>query len=71
MLFELEDGKKVKSMIYWDQILKSSLQLFWNESFEDIQEPIFIEDNSFLQQKTCISIKQEFKMTCYQHPQIL
>ena len=45
VFFELDDGKKIDSTIYRDQILKVSLQEFWEESFGDMQEPIVMEDN--------------------------
>ena len=46
VFFELEDGKKVNSTIYRDQILKGLLQEFWEASFEDLEVPIVMEDNA-------------------------
>jgi len=68
MFFELEDGKKVNSTIYRDQILKGPLQEFWEESFGDLEVPIVMEDNAPSHKKVCISVREEFEMKCYQHP---
>ena len=45
VLFELDSGEKVNSDIYLDQILKRPLQEFWKESFEDMKQPIVMDDN--------------------------
>jgi len=68
VFFELENGKKVNSTIYRDQILKGPLQEFWEESFEDVQEPIVMEDNAPPHKKVCIPVRQELGMKCHQHP---
>ena len=46
LFFELVDGKKINSTIYRDQILIGPLQEVWEESFEDLEEPIVMEDNA-------------------------
>ena len=68
VFFELEDGKKVNSTIYRDQILKGPLQEFWEESFEDLEQPVVMEDNAPPHKKVCIPVRQELGMKCHQHP---
>jgi transposase len=68
VFFELEDGKKVDSTVYRDQILKGPLQEFWEESFGDVDEPIVMEDNAPPHKKVCIPVRQELGMKCHQHP---
>ena len=68
MFFELEDGNKVNSTIYRDQILKGSLQEFWEESFGDLEVPIVMEDNAPPHKKVSISVREELGMKCHQHP---
>ena len=46
-VFELEEGRKVNSAIYRDQVLTGPLQEFQEESFGDLQEPIVMEDIEF------------------------
>ena len=67
LFFDLEDGQKVNSTIYRDQILTEPLQEFWEESFEEIREPIVMEDNAPVHKKVCIPIRQELEMKSYQH----
>jgi hypothetical protein len=68
VFFELEDGKKVNSTIYRDQILKGPLQEFWEESFGDVQEPIVMEDNAPPHKKVCIPVRQELGMSAIHSP---
>jgi transposase len=65
VFFELEEGKKVNSTIYWDQILTGPLQEFWEESFGDLQEPVVMEDNAPVHKKVCIPVRQELGMMCH------
>jgi transposase len=51
VFFDLEDGEKVNSTIYRDQILLGPLKEFWEESFGDVQEPIVMEDNAPVHKK--------------------
>ena len=67
LFFELEDGKKVNSTIYRDQILTGPLQEFWEESFADLEEPIVMEDNAPVYKNVCISVRLELGMRCHQH----
>jgi len=57
VFFELEDGTKVNSSIYRDQILTRPLQEFWEESFGDIDMPIVMEDNAPPHKKVCIPVR--------------
>ena len=68
LFFDLRDRQKVNSTIYRDQILTGPLQEFWEESFEEIQEPIVMEDNTPVHKKICIPVRQELGMKCHQHP---
>ena len=68
LFFELADGKKVNSTVYRDQILTGPLQEFWEESFEDLEEPIVMEDNAPVHKKVYISVRLELEMKCHQHP---
>jgi hypothetical protein len=68
VFFQLEDGQKVNSTIYRDQILTGPLQEFWEESFGDLKEPIVMEDNAPVHKKVCIPVRQELGMRCHQHP---
>jgi hypothetical protein len=53
---ELEDGKKVNSIIYRDHILMGLLQEFWEESFGDMEVSIMMEDNTPPHKKIYIPI---------------
>ena len=66
--FDLEDGQKVNSTVYRDQILLRPLKEFWEESFGDVVEPIVMEDNVPVHKKVCIPVRQELEMRCHQHP---
>jgi len=66
--FELDNGKKVNSTVYQDQILKGPLQEFWEESFKDVEVPIVMEDNAPPHKKVCIPVRVELGMKCHQHP---
>jgi transposase len=68
VFFELEDGKKVNSTIYRDQILTGPLQEFWEASFEDVEQPVVMEDNAPPHKKVCIPVRQQLGMKCHQHP---
>jgi transposase len=68
LFFDLGEGQKVNSTIYRDQILTGPLQEFWEESFEDIKEPVVMEDNAPVHKKVCIPVRQELGMKCHQHP---
>jgi len=68
LFFDLGEGQKVNSTIYRDQILTGPLQEFWEESFEDIKEPVVMEDNAPVHKKVCVSVRQELGMKCHQHP---
>ena len=57
VFFELEDGKKINSTIYQDQILIELLQEFWKESFGDVEVPVIMDDNAPPHKKVCISIR--------------
>ena len=65
VFFDLEDGQKVNSMVYRDQILTGPLQKFWEESFGDVQEPIVMEDNAPVHKKVCIPVREELRMRCH------
>ena len=65
VFFELEEGQKVNSMVYQNQILLGPLKDFWEEAFGDVQEPIIVEDNASIHKKVCISVRQELEMKCY------
>ena len=58
IFFDLEDGEKVNSTIYPDQILLGPLQQFWEESFEDIKSPLVMEDNAPVHKKVCIPAQE-------------
>ena len=66
--FDLEDGQKVNSTVYRDQILLGPLKDFWKESFGDVVEPVVMEDNAPVHKKVCISVRQELEMRRHQHP---
>jgi len=68
VFFELEEGQKVNSMVYRDQILLGPLKDFWEEAFGDVQEPIVVEDNAPVHKKVCIPVRQELGIRCHQHP---
>jgi transposase len=68
VFFELEDGKKVNSTIYQDQTLTGPLQEFSEESFEDVEQPVVMEDNAPPHKKVCIPVRQELGMKGHQHP---
>jgi hypothetical protein len=68
VFFELEDGQKVNSIVYQDQILLGPLKDFWEESSGDVQVPIVMEDNAPVRKKVCIPVRQELEMRCHQHP---
>jgi len=68
MFFDLEDGQKMTSVIYRDQILTRPLQEFRKKSFEEIREPIVIEDNASMHKKVCIHVRQELRIKCHEHP---
>ena len=68
VFFDLDDGQKVNSTVYRDQILTGPLQEFWEESFGDVQEPIVREDNAPVHKKVCIPVREELGMMCHQHP---
>ena len=67
-LFELEEGTKVNSMVYRDQILLGRFKEFWEEAFGDVREPIVMEDNAPVHKKMCIQVRQELAMRCHQRP---
>jgi hypothetical protein len=52
-----DEGRKVNSTIYRDQVLTGPLQKFWEESFGDLQEPIVMEDNAPVHKKVCIPVR--------------
>ena len=68
MFFDLEDGQKVNSMVYGDQILTRPLQEFRQESFGDVQEPIAMEDNAPVHKKVHIPVREKLERRCHQHP---
>ena len=68
LFFDLDDGKRVNSTIYRDQILTEPLQEFWEESFGNMEEPIVMKDNAPPHKKECIPVRQELGMRCHQHP---
>jgi transposase len=68
LFFDLEDGQKVNSTVYRDQILNGPLREFWEESFGDVQEPVVMEDNAPVHKKVCIPVRTELGMKCHQHP---
>ena len=68
VFFELEDRQKVDSTVYRDQILTGPLQEFWEESFEDVEQPIVMEDNAPPHKKVCIPVRKELGMRSHQHP---
>ena len=67
VFFDLEDGNKVNSTIYQDQILKGPLQEFWEKSFWDVEVLIVMEDNAPPHKKVYILIRKELGMKCHQH----
>jgi transposase len=68
LFFDLEDGQKVNSSVYRDQILNRPLREFWEESFGDVPEPVVMEDNAPMHKKVCIPVRLELGMRCHQHP---
>ena len=68
VFFELEEGKKVNSTIYRDQILTGPLQEFWKASFKDVEQLVVMEDNAPSHKKVCIPVRQELGMKCHQYP---
>ena len=68
IFFDLEDGKKVNSTVYLDQILLGLLKEFWKDSFIEIQELVVMEDDAPVHKKVCIPVRQELEMRCHQHP---
>ena len=65
IFFDLEDGQKVNSTIYRNQIWLEPLKEFQKESFRDIIEPIVMEDNTPVYKKMYIPIKQKLGMRCH------
>jgi len=65
VFFNLDDGKKVNSTIYRDQILTEPLQEFWEESFGDMEVPIVMEDNAPHHKKVYIPVRVELGMKCH------
>ena len=68
VFFELDPGEHVNSTIYRDQILLGPLKDFWEESFEDVDESIVMEDNAPVHKKVCIPVREALGMACHQHP---
>ncbi len=68
LFFNLEEGQSVNSIIHRDQILLGPLQQFWEESFEDIEVPIVIEDNAPVHKKVCIPAWKELGMVSLEWP---
>lgn len=66
--FDLKDGQSVDSTIYRDQILLGPLRQFWEEAFEDISEPIVMEDNAPVHKKVCIPTRAELGMVSLEWP---
>jgi len=68
VFFDLEKGEKVDSTIYRDQILLGPLQQFWEESFENIKQPIVMEDNAPVHKKVCIPARKTLGMVTLDWP---
>jgi transposase len=66
--FDLEEGQSIDSTIYRDQILLGPLRQFWEEAFEDISEPIVMEDNAPVHKKVCIPVREELGMVSLEWP---
>jgi len=64
----LAKGEKVNSTTYRDQILLDPLKEFWEESFEDVNMPIVMEDKAPLYKKSCIAVRQELGMVTLDWP---
>src|SRR5947207_400342 len=56
------------SIIYKDKILLRPLQQFWEESFEDIKQPIVMKDNASVHKKICIPIQKTLDMKTLDWP---
>ena len=67
LFFDLNDGKRLNSIIYRDHILTESLQEFWEESFGSAEEPIVMKINATSHKKVCIPVRQELGMRCHQY----
>jgi len=68
IFFNLAKGETVNSTIYRDQILLGPLQQFWEESFEEIQMPIVMEDNAPVHKKVCIPARESLGMVTLEWP---
>ena len=68
VFFQLKPEKNVDSTVYKDQILLGPLKDFWEESFEDVDNPIIMEDNALVYKKVCIPVQQQLGMIFHQHP---
>ena len=67
VFFELENGKKVNSTIYWNQILTEPLQKFWKKLFRDVEVPVVMEDNASPYKQMDIPVRIDLGMKCHQH----
>ena len=53
LFFNLENGQKINSTVYRDQILLGPLKEFVEQSCSEISEPIFMENNAPVHKGAC------------------
>ena len=68
LFFHLEQGQKITSTVYRDQILLGPLKTFVDESRNDIPDPIVMENNAPIHKDTCKQPRQTLKCPIYEHP---
>ena len=68
LFFHLEQGQKITSTVYRDQILLGPLKTFVDESNNDISNPIVMEDNAPVHKGACKQSCQSLKWPIYEHP---
>ena len=61
MFSELDPDVHINSTVYRDQVLTGPLQGFWFEAYEDLEEPIVLEDNAPPHKKVCISVRKSLE----------
>lgn len=66
--FELEQGQKINSTVYRDQVLLGPLKQFHDESMKDILNPIVMEDNAPVHKGACNGLREKMKWETYLHP---
>jgi len=68
LFFKLEQGQKINSTVYRDQILLGPLKTFVEESCSEIPEPIVMEDNAPVHKGVCNEARKKLNWSTYEHP---